>query len=233
MSMKRIIMDEIPFVLDVNLLVNSLRLKNNPSAIDTVTKLAHDAMHIGRPKALYKIALAKYPDEDRVEIDEILLHSRLLKNNLGKSDIVLPFLCTCGTELEEWSQQFTDIAPKYWANTIQDFALGSAIHALETSIQQRYNPRNLSAMNPGSLVDWPIQEQQNLFRLFGDDAVKIGVTLTEGLMMKPLKSLSGIFFASEEGFINCQFCPREKCPGRRTPYQKLLAHSADHKGCDA
>jgi hypothetical protein len=230
--MKRIIMDEIPFVLDVNLLVNSLRLQNNPSAIDTVTKLAQDAMQIGRPKALYKIASAKYHDEDKVEIDAILLHSRLLKNNLGKSDIVLPFLCTCGSELEEWSQQFTDIAPKYWANTIQDFALGSAIHALETSIKQRYQPRNLSAMNPGSLDDWPIQEQQNLFHLFGDDTVRIGVTLTEGLMMKPLKSLSGIFFASEEGFVNCQLCPLEKCPGRRAPYQMSLEHSVDHKGCD-
>ena len=229
--MKRIIMDEIPFVLDVNLLVNSLRLKDNPSAIDTVTKLAHDAMHIGRPKALYKIALAKYPGEDRVEIDAILLHSRLLKTNLCKSDIVLPFLCTCGTELEEWSQQFTDIMQKYWVDTIQAFALGSAMNALETSTQQRYHPRTLSTMNPGSLADWPIQEQQNLFRLFGDDAVRIGVTLTEGLMMKPLKSLSGIFFASDEGFINCQLCSREKCPGRRAPYQKSLAHSADHKEC--
>ncbi|PKN39028.1 MAG: vitamin B12 dependent methionine synthase [Deltaproteobacteria bacterium HGW-Deltaproteobacteria-10] len=231
--MDKVIIDEIPFVLDVNLLVNSLRLQNNPSAIDTVTKLATDAMRIGRPKALYKIALAKYPDEDVVEIDAILLHSRLLKNNLGKSDIVLPFLCTCGTEMEEWSQQFTDIVQKYWVNTIQDFALGSAIHALETSIKQRYQPRNLSAMNPGSLTDWPIQEQQNLFHLFGDDAVKIGVTLTEGLMMKPLKSMSGIFFASDEGFVNCQLCPLEKCPGRRAPYQKSLAHSADHKECDA
>lgn len=231
--MDKVIIDEIPFVLDVNLLVNSLRLQNNLSAIDTVTKLATDAMRIGRPKALYKIALAKYPDEDVVEIDAILLHSRLLKNNLGKSDIVLPFLCTCGTEMEEWSQQFTDIVQKYWVNTIQDFALGSAIHALETSIKQRYQPRNLSAMNPGSLTDWPIQEQQNLFHLFGDDAVKIGVTLTEGLMMKPLKSMSGIFFASDEGFVNCQLCPLEKCPGRRAPYQKSLAHSADHKECDA
>lgn len=231
--MDKVIIDEIPFVLNVNLLVNSLRLQNNPSAIDTVTKLATDAMRIGRPKALYKIALAKYPDGDVVEIDAILLHSRLLKNNLGKSDIVLPFLCTCGTEMEEWSQQFTDIVQKYWVNTIQDFALGSAIHALETSIKQRYQPRNLSAMNPGSLTDWPIQEQQNLFHLFGDDAVKIGVTLTEGLMMKPLKSMSGIFFASDEGFVNCQLCPLEKCPGRRAPYQKSLAHSADHKECDA
>jgi hypothetical protein len=231
--MDKVIIDEIPFSLDMNLLVNGLRLKENASAINTLSKLAADAMRIGRPKALYKIASAEYPDENSVEINKVVLRSRLLKNNLCKSDIMLPFLCTCGTELEDWSQQFTDIVQKYWVNTIQDYALGSAIQALETSIKQCYQPRNLSAMHPGSLADWPIQEQQNLFHLFGDDAVKIGVTLTEGLMMKPLKSMSGIFFASDEGFVNCQFCSLEKCPGRRTPYQKSLAHSVVHKGCDA
>lgn len=230
--MDKIVIDEIPFFLDINLLIDGLRLKDNTSASDTVAKLADDAMRIGRPKALYKIASAEYPDENRVEINKVVLHSRLLKNNLCKSDIMLPFLCTCGIEIEEWSRQFTDIVQKYWVNTIQDYALGSAIQALETSIQQSYNPRNLSAMNPGSLADWPIQEQQNLFRLFGEDAAKIGVTLTEGLMMKPLKSMSGIFFASDEGFVNCQFCPLEKCPGRRAPYQKSLAHPVEHKRCD-
>ncbi|KUG23705.1 methionine synthase i, cobalamin-binding domain [hydrocarbon metagenome] len=231
--MDKVIIDEIPFSLDMNLLVNGLRLKENASAINTLSKLAADAMRIGRPKALYKITSAEYPDENSVEINKVVLHSRLLKNNLRKSDIMLPFLCTCGTELEDWSQQFTDIVQKYWVNTIQDYALGSAIKALEASVQERYHPQNLSAMNPGSLDDWPIQEQNNLFHLFGDDAVRIGVTLTEGFMMKPLKSMSGIFFASDEGFVNCQFCPLEKCPGRRAPYQKSLAHSVDHKGCDA
>ena len=214
------------------MLINGLRLKDNASAIDTVTKLATDAMRIGRPKALYKITSAEYPDENSVKINKVVLHNRLLKNNLCKSDIMLPFLCTCGTELEDWSQQFTDIIQKYWVNTIQDYALGSAIKALEASVQEKYHTQNLSAMNPGSLDDWPILEQKNLFRLFEDDAVRIGVTLTESFMMKPLKSLSGIFFASEKGFVNCQLCPLENCPGRRSPYQKSQVHPVEHKRCD-
>jgi hypothetical protein len=231
--MDKTVMDDIPIVLDMNLLVDALRLKNNLPAVDAVTKLANDAMHIGRPKALYKVVQAEYHDEDRVVIDGTVLHSSLLKANLCRSDIVLPYLCTCGKELEEWSMQFSNIVQKYWVDTILTFALGSAMHALETSTRQRYHPRRLSSMNPGSLTDWPIQEQKNLFRLFGDDAGFLGVTLTEGLMMKPLKSLSGIFFASDEGFINCQLCSRAGCPDRRAPYQKSPVHSAGHNGCDA
>ena len=227
--MDKIVIDKIPFSLDINLLIDGLRLKDNTPASDVLTRLADDAMRIGRPKALYKISSAEYPDEESVVINKIAFHSRLLKNNLCESDIVLPFLCTCGTELEEWSRQFTDIAQKYWVNTIQDLALGSAIKFVEASIQERCHPRNLSTMNPGSLDDWPIQEQRNMFRLFGDDALRIGVTLTESLMMKPLKSMSGIFFASEKGFVNCQLCSLENCPGRRSPYQKSLTHSDKHK----
>jgi len=94
MSMKRIIMDEIPFVLDVNLLVNSLRLKDNSSAIDTVTKLAHDAMHIGRPKALYKIALAAAEQGKDLDTGEIYLCPICGNIEFGKPESNCPI---CGT----------------------------------------------------------------------------------------------------------------------------------------
>ncbi|MCL6614559.1 MAG: hypothetical protein K6U03_08105, partial [Firmicutes bacterium] len=32
------------------------------------------------------------------------------------------------------------------------------------------------------------------------------------------KSVSGLRFPVEEGFENCQLCPRQGCPGRRAPY---------------
>lgn len=77
-------------------------------------------------------------------------------------------------------------------------------------------------MNPGSLEDWPLREQHNLFSLLGDSCEAIGVRLTKSAMMVPLKSMSGIEFESGEKFFNCQLCPREKCPGRRAPYDAQL-----------
>ena len=38
----------------------------------------------------------------------------------------------------------------------------------------------------------------------------------------PLKSVSGIQFISDEGFVNCSLCPREPCKGRRVPYDASL-----------
>jgi hypothetical protein len=85
-------------------------------------------------------------------------------------------------------------------------------------------------MDPGSLEDWPITEQPKLFSIFGDTERLIGVRLTDRLLMVPRKSISGIFFPSEEGFSSCQLCEREKCPSRRTPFDPTLAAKYEQGG---
>ena len=77
-------------------------------------------------------------------------------------------------------------------------------------------------MAPGSLADWPITQQQQLFSLFGDVEAKIGVRLTDSFLMLPMKSVSGVYFPTETSFESCRLCPRKVCPGRRAPYDPKL-----------
>ena len=81
----------------------------------------------------------------------------------------------------------------------------------------------MSFMNPGSLADWPIEEQKPLFRLIGDVEVAIGVKLTKNYLMIPTKSVSGIYFPTEITFYSCQLCPRKACDGRNAPYDERKA----------
>ena len=80
-------------------------------------------------------------------------------------------------------------------------------------------------MGPGSLADWPIQEQVNLFRLLGDTEAQVGVLLTESCLMLPTKSVSGIRFMASESWENCMLCPRPICPSRRAAYDPSLLSS--------
>ena len=80
----------------------------------------------------------------------------------------------------------------------------------------------MSAMNPGSLEDWPISEQRQLFSILGDVESLIGVRLTDSFLMLPIKSVSGVYFPKEITFQSCQLCPRERCQGRRAPYDEKL-----------
>jgi hypothetical protein len=78
-------------------------------------------------------------------------------------------------------------------------------------------------MSPGSLQDWPLEAQSQLFQLLPDVEAAIGVRLTESLLMIPTKSVSGIYFQTEVSFVNCQLCQRGKCPGRKARYDEDLA----------
>jgi hypothetical protein len=144
---------------------------------------------------------------------------------LDEVERVFPFVATCGTEVEEMSQTHHDVLFRYVLDALKEQILRSAVTYLRESIQTTYAPGKTSMMNPGSLKDWPLREQRQLFSLFGDVQKAIGVELTESFLMYPVKSVSGIIFPTEVTFENCQLCPREDCPRRRAPYDEMLLNT--------
>ena len=102
----------------------------------------------------------------------------------------------------------------------------ASAHAREY-ISSTYRPGDTSSMSPGSLSDWPITQQRQLFSLLGDVRGAIGVELTDSFLMVPIKSLSAMIFPTEANFESCRLCQREDCPGRRAPYDEHLWEDAD------
>jgi hypothetical protein len=103
-----------------------------------------------------------------------------------------------------------------------DRALTRACNFLEEHLKELYGLDKTGMMSPGSLIDWPVEEQRPLFSILGDIQGSIGVHLTEGLMMDPVQSVSGILFPTDEEFEECSLCPREDCPKRRAPFEEHL-----------
>jgi hypothetical protein len=110
----------------------------------------------------------------------------------------------------------------FWADTIKAMVLAAATSALNAHLQMHYLPGPTATMNPGSLSDWRISEQKPFFKLFGETAASVGVTLSSSFLMTPNKSVTGIQFSTDKLYENCQLCPREDCPGRRAPYDAAL-----------
>jgi len=217
-----VILDDIPFQVDVGDLMNKLRVKEGSGRADDLRRLVETAQAIGKPKALYKVAFVESKDTNTVVVDGITFTSRVLRVNLESAQRVFPFVATCGMELEDWSRSIDDLLQRYWAETINEMVLRSARQSLDAHLAQRHQPGPISTMNPGSLGDWPLQEQQALFALLGDPCQSIGVRLTDSFLMIPIKSVSGILFPTEKSFASCQLCPREACPSRRAPYDPEL-----------
>ncbi len=220
--MDTVVLDAISYKPEIERLLQALRLDPQCRDADEVRRLAAEGQAIARPKAMYRVAYVEARDEDGVVLDGIRLSSRVLRVNLEGAYRAFPYVATCGREMESWAAALDDILLRYWAGTIMEGALRAALRALEDQLEAHFGLGRSAAMNPGSLPDWPLEQQAPLFALLGNPLEAIGVELTDSFLMLPVKSVSGLRFPTETSFENCQLCPRPRCPGRRAPYDKDL-----------
>ncbi len=220
--MTAIVLDDIRFETEFETLANRLRVSEGSASAKQLEQLLAEAHTIARPKALYRVAYVESKAEDSVCLDGHWFKSRVLRVNLEDVHRVFPFVATCGRELYAWKTSMDDMLQRFYAETINEAALGAAREALKRHLVDTYRLGRTARMNPGSLQDWPITSQRTLFALLGDPEAAIGVHLTESMLMIPQKSVSGIRFATERRFESCQLCPRDVCPNRRAPYEEGL-----------
>lgn len=182
-----------------------------------------EMMDTAEKAAVPKVIFGVFPIEDKgadcVTIADITIVSPLMRKNFDPINRVFPYVATCGTELETWSLGYKgDLLFEYWADEIKKICLVRMSSALRAHIKEAYGlGKNYSSMNPGSIKQWPISGQRELFAILGEETVRqaIGVTLTDSMLMLPSKSVSGIGFSSETNFESCRLCPILKCPNRR------------------
>ena len=224
-QLEPVVLADLKFDINKSGLLKTLRVDEASPDGKSVLALVEAAVAIGRPKAMYKQAFIEDTGEQHVTIDGIRFDSRILRINMDGVHRVFPYVVTCGTELDEWSMTVEGMLEEYWADKIKEVILTTAFRDFTARLVSAYSMGTTAVMNPGSLEDWPIREQRKLFNLLGDPQEAIGVELTDSYLMIPTKSISGIRFATEITFENCQLCARENCPGRRAPYDPLLYES--------
>jgi hypothetical protein len=196
-----------------------LRLKDAETANDLIAW----ATPITVPEAAYRVCYVEARGVDWVVIDRVKFTSRVLPKNLSGVGRVFAFVLTLGPVFEEKLDAGDDLLKKYYLEEIGNLALRRALLGFERRLKKRFGLDKVSCMSPGSLPDWPVDQQKQLFELMGDTEAALGVRLTESMLMLPRKSVSGIYFPSEVSFFSCQLCPRERCDGRKAPYDAALA----------
>ena len=216
------ILAALPFKVNLQQLKKNLRVKEGTEMVGKLEGMVKEAQKIAKPKVCYRIAYVESKGDDHLMIEGIQFTSRVLRVNLDKVYRIFPYVATCGLELEEWSKSVDGILEQFWAEEIKVIAVRGTIRYLQEYLTDRYQPGQMSRMNPGSIPDWPLSEQKPLFALLGNGPVQIGVQLKDSFLMTPIKSVSGIWFPTEEKFESCQLCQREKCPGRRAPFEPNL-----------
>lgn len=219
--MKTFLAQQLPIKLEAAPLLKKLRIAADPHDEDfqSFSRMLDEARAIARPQYAYGIAAVEEKGTDTVLIEGRLITSSLVRQNLDQTHRVFPYIATCGSELDRWSQAYTDLLENYWADEIKNRALQLAIMAMRQTVKETYFVgQDLSQMSPGSLPEWPLPEQAFLFDLLQEEAAAMEVRLTDSFLMVPSKSVSGFYFTSQSHFENCRLCPMPNCPNRRVPY---------------
>jgi len=224
------VLNSIPIRLELEEVLKQLHQdKENKYIERIIQELIEIVQPIVKPKAIYKVSYVENKNEDSLYIDGVRFTSRILRVNLDKVERVFPYVVTCGRELDEVAVPSDDYMKYFCLDVIKEMALNSSIKYLTDYLKRNYALGQVSKMLPGSLKDWPITQQKELFSIFGNVEDLIGVKLTDNFLMIPVKSVSGICFPTEIKFESCQLCPREACSGRRAPYDPDLVKEYKEK----
>jgi len=216
------ILDNIQIKINFDLVRNRLHLKRD-SDLKAVQDIVHMAQPLVEPKVLYTVSYIEEKLDDGVVVDGLRLTSKVLRKNLDAVERVFPFVITIGNKFGETLDACNDLLEKFYLDTIGNVALNQVRLALKDHLKQNYAIEKTAFMAPGSLPDWPIEQQKPLFKLLGDVTASIGVQLNDSLLMLPAKSVSGIYFPTETSFFSCQLCPREHCESRKAKYSEEKA----------
>ena len=208
------------FAVSIEVLSAKCRAKVGTEQYDRLLWLYEMAYKVGRPKALLVEAAAEDVNAETVRVGGVGIVSPFVREKLLQSPVAYAYLLTCGQEVDDWSKTLTDIVDVFYVDELKKLWLGCAEKAVRAEVRKRLAPDvSLSSLNPGSLPQWPIEGQRELFRVLGDTEGTVGVRLTENCLMLPSKSVSGMLFQDHTGHVNCALCPRENCPNRRVPYR--------------
>lgn len=153
----------------------------------------------------------------------ITLESGVIASLLRRCDKVAIFVLSIGNHLEDMVAHLAENNLVLQA-TVLDAIGSNAAEQLAGFVEDRVKrlvaPQGLyisRRYSPG-YCDWELGQQQMVFRAMQGDTA--GVRLTEGCLMLPRKSVSGIIGIGQcaDDIVNynpCNVCRKEECPGRR------------------
>lgn len=190
------------------------RVGEGSSAYEELEEVLPLVRQYGQPAAIIKWASVDAIDGDDTTIEGVTFHSKVVADKLRHTPRVFLSVVTAGEGLEN-SGEFADDP---FLNTYNGALLFHASMYMVNYMKERFGFDGSSMLSPGSLPDWPIQNNFPLFDMIGNVA-EIGMSLNDAGYIKPWNSGSHIHF-SGDGYQNCSLCKKYDCVGRRARFDR-------------
>jgi len=160
--------------------------------------------------------------------DQIFLTGRIVASQLKNAKKVAVFIGTAGAGISEHAQYISkngDLLQGYIFDVIGSVVVEKAIGQIQEELITLIKKEGLSVSNrfsPG-YCDWKVADQQKLFSLFPHGFC--GVTLSDSMLMNPIKSVSGIIGIGaglKQTGAQCNWCHDSNCIYGKIKRQKKL-----------
>jgi len=212
------VINPLPVQLDATGLRASLK-GEIPGLVNELMPLLDVARSKIEPKAVYAVLRVQRVDWDQVFLEDGKgLSSVVLGDMLRPGQSIVPHVITLGSELEAASAKETNLLRSWLLEVIADYALTTARQYVKTVLTHDLGTV-ISIFSPGTGTGelFGLDQQETLFRIL-DPSKNVGVNLLPSLLMTPRKSVSGIFAATREEYVACEYCPR-KCESRAREFK--------------
>ena len=191
--------------------------KADETALTLIEKCKKEMLENCSLKACYDIFDLSL-DDDMLKFGNIETESKSLKKNLKDCKKVVIFVATIGISTDRIIRKYSMTSP---ANAVVAQAVGAVMIEEWCDIlceRLKLNGFLRPRFSPG-YGDFSLEYQKKIFELL-DCPRKIGVSLTDSLMMIPSKSVSAIVGISEIDIkcriSGCELCDKTECEYRRS-----------------
>jgi len=198
---------------------------HTPSArIESLVKeYADNICHLIEPSYSYVIRDINSVRGSRVFIEgSVIFRSNIIAQLLEECQKVAVFVLTIGSRLGDVVRQLAGDGLMVQAavlDAIGSDAAETLAHVVQDIISKEAEAEGLGIslrFSPG-YCDWKVSQQKMVFRVMNGDSA--GVRLTDGCLMVPQKSISGLIGIGSrnevESYNPCPTCKKRDCIGRR------------------
>lgn len=187
----------------------------------SISQVIAQARSYLRPRGVYVVYPVTHLTAHSLQLGGVTISGKI-GEFLHRSEQVAVFVVTAGEEISKLSEAAAKDGDAFSAWVID--ALGSwAAESAADALMQRIRPhlgegQELSLRYSPGYCGMSIAQQRNLFQLVPANAVE--VTLTPSMLMRPLKSISGLVGLAPRDVVGqyhspCELCPLARCPMRR------------------
>ena len=219
------ILKDIDLAIDIDQVLTALGAdpvvirRRKPAAVLSCESALQTGLPLVRPQVLYKrYAIQKSQSGLIIPESGISIRNPFVLHQLAKADFVFVVLCTIGKELESYASAIAqrDRMLEFSLDAVGTAAIESLANKVCSILETENAAIGLNTtipLSPG-MTGWKTDEGQSLiFNLL--DAKRIGVSLSDNLMMNPKKSLTMLIGAGphiRKAGTTCDYCPkREQC----------------------